>query len=241
MNPEKLDILAFAAHPDDVELAASGTILKHISMGKKVGIVDLTRGEMGTRGSAEQRDQEAAEASKVLGVHFRENLMLADCFFEVNEHSLNKIIEQIRRFKPKVVLCNAVSDRHPDHGRASELVSRACFLSGLSKVKTTFHGASQQHYRPYAVYHYIQDHWLNPDFVVDISAFYDKKIESILSFKSQFYDPNSKEPLTPISSEGFLESVKARAVALGRYINVDYAEGFTVERFIGVHDITELL
>ena len=237
---ESLDILAFGAHPDDVELAASGTILKHIALGKKVGVVDLTRGEKGTRGTANDRDLEAKESSKILGLNVRENLGFEDCFFENNQENLLKVISVIRRFRPKIVLCNAVSDRHPDHSRASELVSRACYLSGLSKIETSFDNANQQEFRPSAVYHYIQDYWLEPDFIVDISDFFDKKMEAILAFKTQFYNPASNLPETPISSKNFLESIKARAVALGRYIGADYGEGFTAERYIGVEDITKL-
>ncbi len=235
-----LDILAFAAHPDDVELAASGTVVKHISMGKRVGIVDLTKGEMGTRGTVEDRAAEAAESTKILGLSARVNLGLRDCFFDENEQDLLKIVEQIRRFNPKIVLCNAISDRHPDHSRASSLVSRACFLAGLQKVKTNFNGNQQVAFRPEAVYHYIQDRWVDPDFIVDVTAYYDKKIQSILAFKSQFFDPESVEPETPISSEGFIDSIKAKDMVLGRFINAKYGEGFTVERFLGVEDITKL-
>ena len=235
-----LDILAFAAHPDDVELAASGTVVKHISMGKRVGIVDLTKGEMGTRGTVEDRAAEAAESTKILGLSARVNLGLRDCFFDENEQDLLKIVEQIRRFNPKIVLCNAISDRHPDHSRASSLVSRACFLAGLQKVKTNFNGNQQVAFRPEAVYHYIQDRWVDPDFIVDVTAYYDKKIQSILAFKSQFFDPESVEPETPISSEGFIDSIKAKDMVLGRFINAKYGEVFTVERFLGVEDITKL-
>jgi len=235
-----LDILAFAAHPDDVELAASGTVVKHVSMGKTVGVVDLTKGEMGTRGTVEQRAAEAAESTKILGLSARVNLGLKDCFFDENEQDLLKIVEQIRRFNPKIVLCNAISDRHPDHSRASSLVSRACFLAGLQKIKTNFNGSQQVAFRPDAVYHYIQDRWVDPDFIVDVTAYYDKKIQSILAFKSQFFDPESVEPETPISSEGFIDSIKAKDMVLGRFINAKYGEGFTVERFLGVEDITKL-
>jgi len=235
-----LDILTFAAHPDDVELAASGTVVKHVSMGKTVGVVDLTKGEMGTRGTVEQRAAEAAESTKILGLSARVNLGLKDCFFDENEQDLLKIVEQIRRFNPKIVLCNAISDRHPDHSRASSLVSRACFLAGLQKIKTNFNGSQQVAFRPDAVYHYIQDRWVDPDFIVDVTAYYDKKIQSILAFKSQFFNPDSVEPETPISSEGFIDSIKAKDMVLGRFINAKYAEGFTVERFLGVEDITKL-
>ena len=240
MNIDTLDILAFAAHPDDVELAASGTIIKHISLGKKVGIVDLTRGEMGTRGTVKEREEEASKSSEIMGIHARVNLGLRDCFFQESEEDLIKVIEQIRRFSPDVVLCNAIKDRHPDHSRASSLVSRACFLAGLKKIKTSYNGKQQVAFRPNAVYHYIQDRWVDPDFIVDVSAFYDKKIQAILAFKSQFFNPESTEPVTPISSEDFIESVKAKDLVLGRFVNAKYGEGFTVERFLGVDDITKL-
>lgn len=237
----KLDILIFAAHPDDAELACSGTILKHLSMGKSIGIVDLTRGELGTRGSAEIRDEESKNATKVLGIKVRENLQFRDGFFVIDEAHKLKIIEIVRKYRPKIVLCNAVSDRHPDHSRASKLVSESCFLAGLIKVETFFEGNIQNAWRPKFVYHYIQDRYIKPDFVVDISQFIDKKIEAIKAFKSQFYDPNSTEPITPIASEGFLEFVKGRAKEFGRNIGVEYGEGFTVERTIGVNNLGDLV
>ena len=236
-----LDILAFGAHPDDVELAAAGTVIKHVKQGKKVGIIDLTKGEMGTRGSAEIRIEEAKLSSKILGISVRENLELDDAFFEISNENLLKVINKIRKYKPNVVLCNAISDRHPDHGRASELISRACFMSGLEKIKT-FEGEEEQiAYRPYTVYHYIQDRWIDPDFIVDISDTYDLKIKAIQSYKSQFFNPESNEPETPISSNHFLKSIESRAIGLGRYINAGYGEGFTTERFIGINDLTTLL
>lgn len=237
----KLDILIFAAHPDDAELACSGTILKHLSMGKSIGIVDLTRGELGTRGSAEIRDEESKNATKVLGIKVRENLQFRDGFFVIDEAHKLKIIEIVRKYRPEIVLCNAVSDRHPDHSRASKLVSESCFLAGLIKVETFFEGNIQNAWRPKFVYHYIQDRYIKPDFVVDISQFIDKKIEAIKAFKSQFYDPNSTEPITPIASEGFLEFVKGRAKEFGRNIGVEYGEGFTVERTIGVNNLGDLV
>jgi len=208
----KLDILAFAAHPDDVELAASGTLLKHIALGKKVGIIDLTEGELGTRGSAELRKIEAANSSKILGVSIRENLNLGDGFFEINETSLLKVVEMIRKYQPKVVLCNAVSDRHPDHGRGGDLVARATFLSGLPKVITTLNGINQEAFRPQTVLRYIQDNWVNPDVIVDITPYFETKMKSILAFSSQFYNPESTEPQTAISSKDFLEYLKGRAI-----------------------------
>jgi len=237
----KLDILAIGVHPDDVELGCSGTILKHIAQGKKVGILDLTQGELGSRGSAELRLVEAANAAKILGVVARENLGYADGFFKNDkEHQLG-IIEIVRKYQPDVVLANAPKDRHPDHGRASQLISEACFYSGLLKIETELAGEKQAHWRPKAVYHYIQDRYLKPDFVVDVSAYVDKKMEAIMAFSSQFYNPVSDEPKTPISGEDFLNSVKARMIGLGRDIGVDYAEGFVVERVVGVEDITSLL
>lgn len=237
----KLDILAFAAHPDDVELAASGTVIKHIKQGKKVGIVDLTRGELGTRGSAELRDKEAEVSSKILGLSVRHNLDLGDGFFEINENTLKAIIRLIRLYQPTIILCNSVSDRHPDHGRGGDLVSRAAFLAGLIKIETIHSGEVQEAHRPKAVYRYIQDHWIQPDIIVDITDEMDQKLASINAFSSQFYDPSSDEPETPISSVDFIEFIDARARQFGRLINTTYGEGFNVERPLGVEDLTELL
>lgn len=235
-----LDILAFAAHPDDIELAASGTLMKHIALGKKVGIIDLTQGELGSRGTIQTRYEEAAEASRIMGISHRENLKMADGFFEINEANKRLIIEQIRRFRPAIVLANAIEDRHPDHGRASQLVSEACFLSGLRKVETTFEGESQMAFRPSFVYHYIQDHYIKPDFVVDVTEFAERKMEAILAYKTQFYNPNSNEPQTPISGQEFLDFVKARMAQFGRSLQVPYAEGFTVERTLGIKNLFDL-
>lgn len=235
-----VDILAFGAHPDDVELSASGTILKSISQGKTVAIVDLTEGELGSRGTVESRYAEAAEASKILGISARHNLQMADGFFLHNEENLRKIITQIRRFRPQVVLANAVEDRHIDHGKGSKLVSDACFLAGLRRIETTWDGANQEPHRPQVVYHYIQDRFIKPDFVVDVSPFVSQKIESIKAYKTQFYDPNSTEPKTPISGEDFFDFILGRMKEMGRPIGAAYAEGFTVERFIGVDDLFDL-
>ncbi len=235
-----LDILAIGVHPDDVELSASGTILKHIALGKTVGILDLTLGELGTRGSAELRTQEATKAAKVLGLSVREQLTMADGFFENNEAHVKQIIQIIRKYQPEIVLCNATSDRHPDHGRAAKLTADACFYSGLIKIETKDNNETQAAWRPKAVYHYIQDHFIEPDFVVDVTAFMDKKMESIMAYSSQFYDPNSKEPTTPISSANFIEYIKAKSSIFGRAINCDYAEGFTVNRYIGVENLFDL-
>jgi N-acetylglucosamine malate deacetylase 1 len=236
----KLDILAFGAHPDDVELGCSGTIAKEISLGKKVGIIDLTRGELGTRGSVAIRNSESAKASEILGVTVRENLDMRDGFFLNDEAHQLKIIEMIRKYQPEIVLCNAISDRHIDHGRASKLVSDACFLSGLVKIKTEHNRMAQSAWRPKVVYHYIQWQNIAPDFVVDISLFIDKKTASVLAYSSQFYDPNSNEPDSPITSENFLESVKYRAQDLGRLVGVAYAEGFTTERYLAVNSLGDL-
>ena len=237
----KLDILAFAAHPDDVELSASGTILAHIAQGKKVGIIDLTQGELGSRGSAEIRLQEVELSNKILGIHVRENLKFRDGFFVKDETHLLKVIEMIRKYQPDIILANAVSDRHIDHGRAADILNDACFLSGLVKIKTSVDGKPQLPWRPKALYHYIQDRYINPDMIVDITPFIDKKMESIKAFSSQFYDPNSTEPQTPISSEDFLKFIESRALQFGRAIGVKYGEGFTVKITIGVKDITTLL
>jgi bacillithiol biosynthesis deacetylase BshB1 len=236
----KLDILAIGVHPDDVELSASGTILKHIALGKTVGILDLTRGELGTRGNAELRTQEANNAAKILGLSVREQLTMADGFFENNEVHQKEIIRMIRKYQPEIVLCNAINDRHPDHGRAAKLTADACFYAGLAKVETKEDGETQTAWRPKAVYHYIQDHFIEPDFVIDITPFMEKKIESIMAYSSQFFDPNSKEPETPISTKNFMEYVKAKGSLFGRAINVDYAEGYTVNRYIGVENLFDL-
>jgi bacillithiol biosynthesis deacetylase BshB1 len=236
----KLDILAFGAHPDDVELGCSGTIAKEISLGKKVGVIDLTRGELGTRGSVEIRNSEAAKAGSILDISVRENLDLRDGFFQNDEASQLKVIEMIRKYQPEIVLCNAIKDRHIDHGKGSKLVSDACFLSGLRRIETEIDGVSQNAWRPKVVYHYIQWEPITPDFVVDISGFMDKKMDSILAYGSQFFDPNSKEPESPITSKNFLDSVKYRAQDLGRLVGVDYAEGFTVERYLAVNSLADL-
>lgn len=236
----KLDILAIGAHPDDVELAAGGTVLKHVHQGKKVGVLDLTRGELGTRGSAEIRDKEAAKSAEILGLSVRHNVRMADGFFEYNKENQLLIIEQIRRFKPEIVLCNAIEDRHPDHGKGSKLTSDACFLAGLRRIETEWDGEQQEAWRPKFVYHYIQDRYIKPDFIVDVSEFWEKKMEAIMAFSSQFYDPKSKEPMSPIASKEFIEFIQGRGSEYGRQINARYGEGFTVERTPGVHDLFDL-
>ncbi len=237
----KLDILAIGAHPDDVELGCSATLAKEISRGKKVGIIDLTRGELGTRGSAEIRDAEASKAAELLGVSYRENLGFKDGFFTNDESHQMAVIKMIRKYQPEIVLCNAIRDRHIDHGKGSSLVSDACFLSGLRRIQTELEGIDQKAWRPKLVYHYIQWENIKPDFVVDVSGFIDKKIEAVMAYSSQFYDPDSKEPVSPISSQNFLESINYRARDLGRLIGTDYAEGFTVERFVAVDNLDQLI
>ena len=237
----KIDILAIGIHPDDVELSCSGTIAKHIALGKKVGILDLTQGELGTRGNAELRSKEANEAAIILGVSFRTQLNLKDCFFENNEENQKKIIEIIRKHQPEIILCNAISDRHPDHGRASKLVSDSTFYSGLIKIETHSDNKIQQAWRPTAVYHYIQDQYIHPDFVIDISDFIDIKHKAIMAYSSQFYNPSSNEPETPISSKHFIETVNSKMSILGRDIGVKFAEGFTVNRYPGINSLFDLL
>jgi bacillithiol biosynthesis deacetylase BshB1 len=237
----KLDILAFGAHPDDVELGCGGTLLGAITEGKKVGVIDLTKGELGTRGTTSQRLKEAQLASEVMGLTIRENLGMADGFFLNDKEHQFAIVETIRRFQPSIIFCNAPEDRHPDHGRAASLVEEAAFLSGLSKIKTTHNGIEQEAWRPTQVFHYIQSRSLTPNFVVDISAHMDKKMESILAHSSQFYDPNSNEPETFISGTAFLEFVKGRAKELGQQIGVQYAEGFVTKKLLGIGSLDAII
>ena len=236
----KLYILAFGAHPDDVELGCGGTIAKEISLGKKVGIIDLTRGELGTRGSVEIRDSESTIAADILGISVRENLNMRDGFFVNDEAHQLQIIKIIRKYQPQIVLCNAIRDRHIDHGKSSKLVSDACFLSGLRKIETTLDGEKQEAWRPKRVYHYIQWENIEPDFVVDITGFIDKKVNSILAYSSQFYSENSNEPETPIATKNFLESIHYRSKDFGRLVGVEHAEGFTVERYLAVNSLSDL-
>ena len=238
----KIDILAFGAHPDDVELSCAGTIYKEIQNGKTVGILDLTRGELGTRGTAETRKQEAAHAAEILGVSFRENLNFSDGFIINNKDHQLEIIKRIRQYRPEIVLCNAIDDRHTDHAKASQLVSDACFLSGLLKIETQFEGEDgfQEPWRPNLIYHYIQWKPLHPDFVVDISLQIDQKMASVLAYKTQFYNPKSQAPETPISSKNFVDSIRYRAADLGRLVGVDYAEGFNVERLPAIDSLFDL-
>ena len=236
----KLDILAFGAHPDDVELGCGGTLAKEISNGKKVGIIDLTAGELGTRGSAELRTLEANEASKILGLKTRENLNFKDGFFKNDENHQIKVIQVIRKYQPEIILCNALDDRHIDHPKASKLVSDSSFLSGLVKIDTSLNGEKQQPWRPKSVYHYIQWKNLSPDFVVDVSGFIEKKISAINAYKSQFYNPESNEPETLISKKNFIDNVINKSADLGRLIGVDYAEGFNTQRLLGVSSLNDL-
>jgi bacillithiol biosynthesis deacetylase BshB1 len=237
----ELDLLVFAAHPDDAELACAGTIIKHIKAGYKVGIVDLTRGELGTRGSAELREEESKNASEVLGVHARENLDMKDGFFRNDEEHQRRVIKALRKYRPRIVICNAVNDRHIDHGRSAQLEADACFLSGLVKIETfDDRGNRQEAWRPKLVLHYIQDRFINPDIVVDITEEWEQKMKAIQCYKSQFYDPASKEPVTPIATRDYIEFLPSRARELGRIIGVTFGEGFTVRKAIGVNDLTTL-
>lgn len=236
----QIDVIAIGAHPDDVELSAAGTLLKHRALGYTTGIIDLTQGELGSRGTKETRYEEAADASKILGLSDRVNLKMADGFFEHSEENLRLIIEQIRRFKPQIVLLNAVSDRHPDHGKGSKLASEACFLAGLRRIETSWDGQPQEAHRPKAVYHYIQDRYLKPDFVIDVTEFVEQKFDSIKAYKTQFWDPSSSEPKTPISGEEFFEFLRGRMAEFGRSIGVRYAEGYTVERTLGIDSLFQL-
>uniref|UniRef100_UPI004048BCF2 bacillithiol biosynthesis deacetylase BshB1 n=1 Tax=Mariniflexile sp. TaxID=1979402 RepID=UPI004048BCF2 len=235
----KLDILAIGAHPDDVELGCGATLAKEVANGKKVGIIDLTRGELGTRGTAETRDLESKEATKILGVSVRDNMEFADGFFVNDKYHQLELVKMIRKYRPEIIICNAIDDRHIDHGKASKLVSDACFLSGLIKIDTkdSNSDAWQEPWRPKQVYHYIQWKNLEPDLVVDVSGFMETKMKAVLAYKTQFYDENSKEPETPISSKNFTDSIEYRARDLGRLVGVAYAEGFTVERYVVVDSL----
>ena len=228
----KVDILAIGAHPDDVELGCGGTVAKLISEGKTVAIVDLTQGELGTRGTNFTRAEEAANSAKILGISSRENLKMKDGFLTNSEEHQMQIVKIIRKYRPEIVLANAIDDRHPDHAKAAKLVSDACFLSGLVKIETVSEGEKQKPWRPKQIFHYIQWKNIAPDFVIDISNFMEKKIEACLAFKTQFYDPNSTEPMTPISTKDFLESLTYRAQDLGRLSGVEFAEGFTTEELL---------
>ena len=241
MKIMKIDILAIGAHPDDVELGCAATLAKEISNGKKIGILDLTRGELGTRGTAKIRDKEAANAAEILGVKFRHNLEFSDGFLVNNAASQLEIIKIIRKYQPEIVLCNAIDDRHIDHAKASKMASDACFLSGLRKIETILDGSSQKAWRPKHVYHYIQWKNIEPDFVVDVTGFMEKKLEAVFAYESQFHDAESKEPMTPIASENFKESLTYRALDLGRLIGTEHGEGFTTERYPAVNSLFDLV
>jgi len=237
----KVDILAFGAHPDDIELGAGGTLVHHIKKGQKAAIVDLTQGDLGTRGTVELRREEADAAGEIIGISARENLKFRDGFFINDEKHQLEVVRMIRKYRPEVVIANAIRDRHPDHKKGSDLVSTSCFLAGLKNIETLENEVPQEAWRPRAVYHYIQFYDITPDIIVDISDSIDQKMESILAYKSQFFDPTSKEPATVISSRQFLETQKSRCAQWGQYIGVEYGEAFTVERYMGVDDLTTLL
>ncbi len=236
----KLDLLIFAAHPDDAELGCSGTILRSIAAGKKVGIVDLTRGELGTRGTAETRDAETAASSRILGLHVRENLEMRDGFFRNDEEHQLKIIQMIRKYTPEIVFSNAMHDRHPDHGKASDLVNDALFLAGLPKIRTEIDGVQQDAFRPRLLFQYLQDRYIEPDIIVDVTEFWDKKMECIRAFKTQFFNPDSDEKETYISTPSFLKVVEARSRDLGKAIGAEHAEGFTSRKLLGIDNLFDL-
>ncbi len=237
----KLDILVLAAHPDDAELGCGGTISKHIALGHKVGIVDLTRGELGTRGTIETREKEAADSAKILGISARENLGLKDGFFRNHQEEQLTVVSAIRKYQPEIILANAIYDRHPDHGKGANLAFEATFLAGLSKVETSLNGKIQSPWRPKAIYHCVQSQYIKPDFVVDISDFWEQKLTAIRAFKTQFYDPNSNEPDTYISHPGFLKMIESRAQEMGYAIGTKYGEGFTVRRFVGINSLFDII
>ncbi|TAF32759.1 MAG: bacillithiol biosynthesis deacetylase BshB1 [Cytophagales bacterium] len=238
----KLDILALAAHPDDVELSCSGTLMAHIAMGYRVGILDLTQGEMGSRGTVQTRKAEAEEASRIMGLHERQNLAFSDVFFEESNDNVLEIVRWIRYYQPKILLANAPKDRHPDHGKAARLAEKAFFWSGLSKIETHFNNVPQLPWRPQALYHYIQSQYLEPDFVVDISEFWHRKMMAVKAFKTQFYDPdNTQEPATFISTPQFLDFLFARAKEFGQAIRTDFGEGFIKNRQLGIKDLNNLI
>ncbi len=241
----KLDILAFGVHPDDVELSCAGTLMVEINNGKKVGVIDLTRGELGTRGTAETRKQEAAVAAAIMGLHVRENLGMRDGFFKNDEEHQLQIIQKIRQYKPEIVICNALEDRHPDHGRSSKLVSDACFLSGLRKIETSLDGVAQEAWRPKYVFHYIQDRYAEPDFIFDISSVFERKVESIKAYGTQFsntgVNPNDDEPQTYISTPAYFDTIISRHKMLGKRIGVEYGEGFISEKRIGINTFDALI
>ncbi|MGE6219529.1 bacillithiol biosynthesis deacetylase BshB1 [Nubsella zeaxanthinifaciens] len=236
----KLDLLVLAVHPDDAELGCSGTIIKHIAQGKKVGIIDFTKGELGTRGTVETREEESRNASKIMGIHARENIGIRDGFFKNDEAHQLKVIEMIRKYQPEIILTNALYDRHPDHGRASELANDAVFLSGLRRIETMMNGEVQQPWRPRLTLQYIQDTYIKPDIIVDISEQMEQKLDAIRAFKTQFDSPSEDEPQTYISTPAFLQSVIARAREMGKNIGAEYGEGFTSRKLLGVDSLFDL-
>lgn len=237
----KIDILAIVAHPDDVELSCAGTLLAHAALGKTIGVVDLTKGELGTRGTPELRQQEADKASAILQLQVRANVGLPDGFFENRKEHQLAVIQAIRRYQPDIILTNAIRDRHSDHGRGAELVRDSCFLSGLIKIETTDNGIPQAAWRPKAVYHAIQDYYIEPDMVFDITPYWDQKVEAIKAFRSQFFDASSQEPMTHIAKPEFLDFIKSRAMEFGHRIGTLYGEGFTINRTLGVKNLFDLL
>ncbi|RZK48393.1 MAG: bacillithiol biosynthesis deacetylase BshB1 [Pedobacter sp.] len=237
----KLDLLVFAVHPDDAELGCSGTIMKHIALGKKVGIIDFTKGELGTRGTAQTRAAESEKSTKILGLDYRANLGFRDGFFKNDESHQLVLIQQIRKFQPEIILTNALHDRHPDHGRAGDLANDAIFLSGLRKIETQWEGENQDAWRPRLVLQYIQDRYIEPDIIVDISDFMDRKMQSIRAFATQFDSGDNTEPETYISQPGFLDSTVGRAREFGKIIGTQYGEGFTSRKLLGTHNLFELL
>jgi bacillithiol biosynthesis deacetylase BshB1 len=237
----KLDVLVFVAHPDDSELSCGGTILSLIAQGKKVGVVDFTRGEMGTRGTPKIREEEAAAAAQILGLSVRDNLGFKDVFFSNDDDHVMEVVMKIRQYQPDIILANAIEDRHPDHGKAAALVKRAFFLAGLKKLKTEMAGEPQQHWYPKNLYHYIQTDYMKPDFVVDVTDFWDKRMEAVRAFKSQFFDPNGEASNTLISSPEFMELLEARGKEMGMSIRAKYGEGFVCIRTLGVSDLTSLV
>lgn len=240
MKTEKIDLLAIGAHPDDVELGCGATLAKEVAHGKTIGILDLTRGELGTRGSKEIRDQEALKAAQVLQAQFRINLNLPDGFFVNDAEAQRQVIRIIRKYQPEIILCNPLDDRHPDHGKAGKLVLDACFLSGLRRVETYDNEQLQTPWRPRLVYHYIQWKHIEPDIVVDVSEYLDKKLEAVFSFESQFGFDGSKDPDTVLTTQNFIDSIQYRAQELGRLTGVTYGEGFTVERYPLVNSLFDI-
>ncbi|SMD32528.1 bacillithiol biosynthesis deacetylase BshB1 [Reichenbachiella faecimaris] len=237
----KLDVLVFAAHPDDAELSCGGTILSLIASGKKVGLVDFTRGEMGTRGTPEIRDKESAAAAEILGLTVRENLKFQDVFFKNDDEHVLEVVRKIRQYQPDVILANAIADRHPDHGKAAQVVKRATFLAGLKNVNTKLEDMLQENWYIKNLYHYIQTDFHKPDFVIDVSGFWATRMEAVRAYKSQFFDPSGESSNTLISSPEFMELIEARGREFGMSIRVKYGEGFIADRMLGVSDLTSLL